>query len=132
MTTATTVGDRTVAYLERCGYTAQKINLWTSETRILHDLGLCGDDVSDEFAILNREFGVDLSGLEMAKYFPSEHSVDAFIISLRRPLRAVGLGQLVNRVLGKYSPLTLGMIEAALLHQRWNPDDESVGAPPVS
>lgn len=123
MTATRSVGNRAVAYLLRCGYTPEKINSWTSETRLLHDLGLCGDDVSDEFAILNGEFGVDLSGLELTKYFPSEHSADAFIITLRRPLRAVGIGQLVDRVFRKYPALTLGMIDAALSHQRWIADD---------
>jgi hypothetical protein len=122
MTQAKPVGELTLAYLKRCGYSAAKIDSWTSETRLLHDLGLCGDDILDEFKILQDEFGVDLSEFDFKKYFPSEPSMDAYFITIRRLLRAVGLGKVVNRVCGKYPAVSLGKIESTISQRKWISD----------
>ena len=68
------VGELTAAYLRKCGYSEDKIGSWTNQTRLLHDIGLCGDDVLDEFKILQDEFDVDLAGFGFEKYFPAEFS----------------------------------------------------------
>lgn len=120
MTSPRPVGDLTLQYLQRCGYAEGEISAWTSETRLLHDMWLCGDDILDELEVLVRDFGVDLSELKVEKYFPREFSNDAFIIAIRRLLRAIGLERVVDKILEKYSPITLGMVEAAILNKRWD------------
>jgi hypothetical protein len=119
MDQARPVGELTLAYLKRCGYSTTKIDSWTSETRLLHDLGLCGDDLLDEFKILQDEFGVDLSEFEFKKYFPGELSMDAYFITIRQLLRAVGLGKVVDHVCDKYTGISLGMIESAIRQRKW-------------
>ncbi|MHA6824557.1 hypothetical protein ACQUKI_23880 [Ralstonia pseudosolanacearum] len=117
-------------YLKKCGYSVEKINSWTSETRLLHDLGLCGDDILDEFKVLQDEFGVDLSDFEFKKYFPGELSKDAYVVSTRRLLHAIGLHKIadylykkiVERVFRKYMEVSLGMIESTLRQKKWISD----------
>ena len=119
MAQAKPVGELASVYLKKCGYTDAKIGSWTSETRLLHDIGLSGDDVLDEFKILQDEFGVDLSDFEFNKYFPSELSTDAFLLILRPLLRAVGLQRIVIHIFDKYSEFTLGMIESTIRQKKW-------------
>ncbi|MBK7491517.1 MAG: hypothetical protein IPI17_05490 [Nitrosomonas sp.] len=127
MTTTKPVGELTSMYLKRCGYSPSEIESWSSETRLLHDLGLCGDDILDEFKILQDEFGVDLSGFDCAKYFPSELSKDAYLISTHRILSAVGLSKAANyiykrgveRACSKYQAVSLGMIESTIRQRKW-------------
>ncbi|MFJ4143844.1 hypothetical protein [Pseudomonas sp. NPDC089734] len=124
------VGELTTMYLKKCGYSVEKIDSWTSETRLLHDLGLCGDDILDEFKILQDEFGVDLSDFEFKEYFPSELSKDACVISVHRLLHMVGLHKIadcaykkvVGRTCSKYAEVSFGMIESTLRQKRWIPD----------
>lgn len=122
MDQAKPVGELTSAYLKKCRYPAAKIGSWASETRLLHDLGLCGDDVLDEFKILQDEFGIDLSDFEFKRYFPSEFSMDAYFITIRRLLRAVGLGKIVDRIYDKYREVSLGMIESTIRQRKWVSD----------
>jgi len=127
MTTTKPVGELTSMYLKRCGYSPSEIESWSSETRLLHDLGLCGDDILDEFKILQDEFGVDLSGFDFAKYFPSEPSRDAYLISARRILSAIGFPSVANfiykkrveRTCSKYQAVSLGMIESTIRQRKW-------------
>lgn len=113
------VGPLASAYLMKCGYSAETIDAWTSETRLLQDIGLCGDDILDELMIMREEFGVDLSMCDYMKFFPSERSMDALLISIRPLLRAVGLKPVVDRIHAKYPPVTLGMIESVMLQRKW-------------
>lgn len=113
------LGELTTTYLRRCRYSAAQIEACTSDTRLLHDLGLCGDDVWDEFEILHRDFGVDLSEFKFEDYFPGETSWGALIITARRPLRAIGLGRVVDRVYSRYREVTLSMIEETLRQRKW-------------
>ena len=127
MTTTKPVGELTLMYLKRCGYSLSEIESWSSETRLLHDIGLCGDDILDEFKILQDEFGVDLSGFEFAKYFPNELSRDAYLISVRRILSSIGLPTVANyiykrgveRTCSKYQEVSLGMIESTIKQRKW-------------
>lgn len=119
MSRAKPVGELTSAYLKRCGYPVVQIGSWTSETRLLQDLGLCGDDVLDDFKILKDEFGVDLSGFELKRYFPSELSMEAFLLAIRPLLRVVGLQSVVARIHKRYPEVTLGMIESVIRQKTW-------------
>lgn len=116
---ASPVGELTSRYLKRCGYSAAKIDSWTNETRLLHDLGLCGDDILDELRIMQEEFGVDLSDFNFKEYFPNELSTDAYLLTMRRLLCAIGLEKLVKHVYSKYAEVTLGTIELALKQRKW-------------
>lgn len=130
MDQAKPVGELTSEYLKKCGYSAAKIDSWTSNTRLLHDLDLCGDDILDEFKILQDNFGVDLSDFEFKKYFPSELSKDAYLISARRLLHTIGLHKIadylykriVDRIYDKYSEVSLGLIEATIRQRKWISD----------
>jgi hypothetical protein len=119
MVQANPVGELTSAYLKKCGYSTATIDSWTSGTRLLHDIGLCGDDVLDDFKVLHDQFGVDLSGFEFKKYFPSELSTDALLLTLRPFLRAVGLQRLINRVYKRYPEVTLETIESVIKQKKW-------------
>lgn len=113
------VGQLASAYLKKCGYPVEKINSWTSETRLLHDIGLCGDSILDDFKILQDEFDVDLSDFEFKKYFPTELSTESLLLTLRPLLRAVGLQWVVNNIYHKYPEVTLGMIESTIRLRKW-------------
>jgi len=123
------VGELTAAYLRKCGYSEEKIGSWTSKTRLLHDIGLCGDDVLDEFKILQDEFDVDLSDFEFEKYFPAEFSKGAYLISARRLLCSIGLNKLadlmykngVERICRQYPEVSFEMIESTLRRRKWVP-----------
>jgi len=52
----------------------------TPEARIREDLGICGVDGIDLFALLNEQFGVDLTGYDHERYFePEMWSWGAFV-----------------------------------------------------
>ena len=77
------------------------------------DLGLDGDNLFDTMALLQLDFGVDLSGLEWSRYAPSEGE----------KLSWMWYWRLLQRVLGapkpQYRPLTLQMIREALHSKQW-------------
>jgi hypothetical protein len=47
----------------------------TAETRLWHDLHLCGDDAVEVFARYQSKFGVDLTSLRLSQHGPSEVTV---------------------------------------------------------
>lgn len=47
---------------------------FSSETRILQDLKICGDDVESILEDLEIEFGISFAGFDFALYFPPEIS----------------------------------------------------------
>jgi hypothetical protein len=100
------------AFLVRCGFKAEEIAGMTLETRLLHDLGLDGDNFFDTVATLQHEFGVDLSGLKWSRYAPTEGE-KLFPLSVIKSIR-----NLVGRP-QEYDPLTLGMIAEALRQKKW-------------
>jgi hypothetical protein len=77
---------------------------------------LAGDSAREEFETLRREFGVDLTNFNLAKYFPSELSNDTFIATL------FGWIKFGQRVRQKYPPITLSMIEEVLSCKTWKFD----------
>ncbi|MCC8968403.1 DUF1493 family protein [Bradyrhizobium sp. Pear76] len=112
-TMGTPVGPLTKMYLSRCGYSDSQIDSWNSETRLLQDIGLAGDNAWDEFSRMHREFGVDLTGFEVDRYFPPELSWTNLAMSL---LWRTELG---NRLRNKYPPISLGLIECVLAAKKW-------------
>lgn len=119
MTQNNPIGPQALGYLKTCGYAATKIDSWSSKTRLLHDIGLCGDSALEDIKILRDEFGVDLTGFEFEKYFPDELSTDAFLLTVLRVPRSFGLRAIRTRVYNKYPEITLEMIESVLNHKKW-------------
>jgi hypothetical protein len=107
------VGHLTARYLARCGYKPEQIKEWSGCTRLLQDIGLTGDNAWDEFTLMHKEFGVDLTHFAMDRYFPSELSSDSLILNFlwRTPL--------AERVRQKYPEITLEMIERVLTVKAW-------------
>lgn len=85
----------------------------TLDTLLLHDLHVVGDSVFEAFEELHRVHGVDLSRLDIGRYFPSEVSNDAFLISF------FGRSRWAQRVKRKYPPLPLRIVSDALEQGSW-------------
>lgn len=117
------VGERTVIYLKKLGYSDKDIASWTSHTSLLKDLGWDGDTVECAFQTMQNEFGVDFSGFEFEKYFPIESSKEAGRLSSHRLLNAVGLGKWgkknIDSIYSKYPEITFGMIEEMIKQKKW-------------
>jgi hypothetical protein len=99
------------SFLERAGYTAQQIESMSIETRLYHDLKLDGDNLADTLWLLKSEYGVDLSGLALKGYAPTEGErlfpVSFFVWFKNRWAPR------------EYKALTLAMIEEAIALKRW-------------
>ena len=54
---------------------AEPANNISPTTRLWQDLRLAGDDADEFFVDFGKTFGVDLSGLDLSNYFPSEMAV---------------------------------------------------------
>lgn len=76
-------------------------------------MGLIGDSAWDEFTLMHKEFGVDLTGFNVDDYFPAELSNERLIIML---FRRTKYGQ---ARLKKYPEITLDKIERVLQAKRW-------------
>jgi len=107
------VGPLTKHFFKKCGYKDAQITSWSAQTRLLQDIGLAGDSAWEEFTTMHREFGVDLTGFEVGRYFPPEVSHDTFI------LRLFAWTKCGRRVKEKYPPITLEMVEEVLRNKRW-------------
>ncbi|WP_442755793.1 DUF1493 family protein [Methylocystis sp. JAN1] len=107
------VGPLTRVYLRRCGYGESEINKWNGGTRLLQDIGLVGDSAWDEFTRMHRDFGVDLTELEIDKYFPPELSGARLVVSF------FGWTEFGKRLKERYPAVTLDMIETTLAAKKW-------------
>lgn len=65
-------------------------------TRLLEDLKIDGDDAVDFFLAFEKEFRVDVSGLDLSKYFNGE-GIDP-----------IGIHKLVEMIIGRKNSTTLG------------------------
>ena len=99
------VGPLTTEFLKRCGYSTNKINAWTGETRLFQDMGLSGDSAKEEVETMRREYDVDFTGFSIERYFPSELSNDTFVSTL------FGWSKFGRRIKEKYPAITFSMIE---------------------
>ncbi|PRG39075.1 hypothetical protein C6T68_09900 [Burkholderia multivorans] len=104
-------------YLKQCGFSKRVITKCTLDTRLYHDLEVYGDVAEGCITVLCEQYHVDISGFEFDKYFPPEFvGENPFIRTL---LWAVPfLGWTVRRR-GKYSALTMRMIDNAIRTGRW-------------
>jgi hypothetical protein len=71
----------------------------TLETRLLHDLGLYGDDAEEVLSEIEKEFHVDYGGFQFDRYFFRE----GFALWLAP-------GFLYRRLIERKQPLTVAML----------------------
>ena len=106
-------------YLRALGYSDPQIAEMNTNTRLFHDLGLYGDAAEDAMWLLQRRFGVDLSELDINKYFPPEfegkNRLDAFLRNIAYPRDS----RLID-ALRVCEPLTLSMVGRSLAAKRWS------------
>lgn len=105
-------------YLKECGFSRKIIEKCTSNTRMYHDLGVYGDVAEGCVEVLRDRYHVDMSRFEFDKYFPQEFiGKNPFIRTLLWV--APFLGRATRRH-GKYSALTMRMVESAIRAKRWS------------
>jgi acyl carrier protein len=67
-------------------FVARRINVKPEcislQTRLLEDLGIDGDDAVDLFEVFAQEFQVDISSLDLNKYFGPEAGFNLFLFWL--------------------------------------------------
>jgi len=112
------LGPQAIKHLETCGYSAQKIAKLSGDTRLFHDMNLFGDNIADEFQLMQKEFGVDFNTFHFSKYFPSEVGYDweHFVLLFLRGTRWA------KKAKDKYPPITLDMIEQTISQKKWTFD----------
>lgn len=114
-----TIDDPVYSYLSKLDYSAPEIARMSMNTRLFHDLGFYGDTAEDLMWVLDRKYGVDLSGGRLDRYFPPEfegtNKWTAFVGNLAVPIQSR-----LTRDRDRYPPLTLGMINMWLLERRWS------------
>lgn len=105
-------------YLKGCGFSKKIIEKCTPNTRLYHDLGVYGDVAEGCIEVLCDRCHVDISGFEFDEYFPREFiGENSFIRTL---FWAVPFFGREARRHGKYSTLTMMMIESAIRAKRWS------------
>ena len=81
------------------------LSILRSDTRLLHDLGIGGDDAMELFLAYSREFHVDLNSFPFNNYFPDESAM-GFLWFIERLAAVVGCGGRI-RVFARYTPITI-------------------------
>jgi hypothetical protein len=104
-------------YLKHCGLSERRIAQCSGNTRMYHDLGLYGDIAETCMEVLADHYHVDLTGFEFDSYFPPEFAGKNALISIF--LSIVPFAGYLARQRGKYSPLTLEMIENVMRAKQW-------------
>lgn len=107
------IPPKALEWLEACQYPQELIDSSRKETRLVQDIGIVGHALEEQLQILRDVFHVDFSGASLAKYFPSILGMDALVISV---LPRSGWAK---RILERYPPITLGMIDEAIRNKRW-------------
>jgi hypothetical protein len=114
------LSDALKQYLKLCGERDKKIAACHMGTRLYHDLGVYGEAAEDYLEVLIKQYHVDLSDFVFDRYFPPEFPGETaisrsliwffpYIWKLFRP----------KEEKEKYLPITLGMIEQALIEKKW-------------
>ena len=93
-------------FCDSCRVSTEQV---TPRTRLLHDLGIDGDDAVEILTDFSKRFGVDLSSLPFQRHFGSE--------------LGAGIRWLVRKVLGgnaiRLVPITLQDLIDAANQGRW-------------
>jgi Protein of unknown function (DUF1493) len=114
----TSITDKTREYLLVCGHDPTLISTWSSETELIKDIGIIGDDFLDEIEMLHTKFGVDLSEFVWTRHTPKEISSESALFAERKFWNWLRPGYVESRFV-KYERVTLGMIGKALELGKW-------------
>lgn len=79
------------------------------ETRLVHDLGIMGDDFPELLLEIHRRYGTDFSDLRWTDYAPSEGELLTLL-----PMK--------RRILARCRSITLAQLHAAISAGRWSED----------
>ena len=112
------VGKKTKEFLMLAGFKEKEISSFSGEMQLYNDLKWDGDDALDYLLVLESKFSIDLSKLELKKYFHSEGELlEPFPIKWAKwiMLRYFGIGEPPR----KLRPLTFDMIEQVLEAKEW-------------
>jgi hypothetical protein len=105
-----------MAFLRSQGMSPRRLAQCTRSTRLWHDLGEYGEIAEVTIEDFSEEFGVDLGEFEFLKYFPAEYVGDNHLVGVLA--RLVPFLEYFIRMRGKYAPLTLGMLDDAILSKK--------------
>lgn len=110
------IPPKALEWLKACQYPQALIDSYRTETRLVQDIGIVGNTLEEQLQILRDVFQVDFSGVSPSKYFPSPLGMEALVIS------ALPRSRWAKRILERYPPITLGMIDEAIRNKRWAVD----------
>jgi len=99
--------------LIRCGYRDDQIQNFNADTRLLQDRRLFGDNAHDELRVLEKQYGVDFSDFSFDKYFPGNFGWDHFVLTF------LPRTQIAKKIVDRYPPITLAMIEKLIAEKKW-------------
>ena len=104
---------KVVEWLIACEYPQGLIDRYRTETRLVQDIEIVGNALEEQLQVLRDVFHVDFSGVSFAKYFPSPLGMDALVISV------LPRSSWAKKILERYPPITLGMIDEAIGNKKW-------------
>ncbi|WP_338847472.1 DUF1493 family protein [Massilia sp. W12] len=104
-------------FLTHCGLRECKIASCQMHTRPYHDLGIYGDEALDLLDVLSKQYQVDLSDFEFAKYFPEEFPGGAFAKRIFLYYLPFGRWFVYRKV--TWQPIILAQIDAAISAKKW-------------
>ena len=107
---------KVVEWLVACEYPRELIDSYRIETRLVQDIGIVGNALEEQLQILRDVFHVDFADTSFANYFPSPLGIEALVISVW-PRSSWS-----RRILERYPPITLGMVDEAIGNKRWLAD----------
>ena len=104
-------------YLERCcGLSQRKIRKCHMNTRMFHDLWIYGEIAEDCILELRDKFHVNIDGFDFYRHFPTEFYEQNIFLCLF--YQGVPFVRWFFDKPDKYAPLTLGMIEHAIINKK--------------
>ena len=120
------LSDRLKVYLRKCGYAKKKVENFSDDTRLYHDLGVYGDVAESHMELLAEAFGVDMTGFEFDEYFPQEFPgktlMSSIALSVIPGLRAYHL----HKEKSEHTPVTLKMIDTFVEQGVWRIKNQDI------
>jgi Protein of unknown function (DUF1493) len=119
------VGPNTREFLRKAGMPDEHIDRLSGNTSINIDLGWDGDNFFDDMRPLSEEYGVDFSDFDWSRYVKSEGELSSPHFLFRILKFFIGRKAVNYSLQGvdpfrKLEPLTLDMIEQAIVAKKWN------------
>jgi hypothetical protein len=104
---------KVVEWLVACEYPQALIDRYGVQTRLVQDIGIIGHTLEQQLQILREVFHVDFGETSFANYFPSQLGWEAVVISMWPR------SSWARRILERYPPITLGMVDEAIRNKKW-------------